>query len=85
MEYFFSSAARIFPATSIKKHDKELSKETYNALNELRAVLESQAWDDAAELVSLFDPQAAPGLAPYLNDRALLTSLPVAVELARED
>ena len=60
---------------------EELSKETYNAMTELRAVLESQAWDDAARLVTSLDPEAAPGVAPYVNDKALLTSLPVAVQL----
>ena len=40
---------------------EELSKETYNAMTELQAVLESQAWDDAARLVTSFDPEAAPG------------------------
>src|SRR5262245_26251993 len=47
---------------------EELSKETYNAMTELRAVLESQAWDDAARLVTSLDPEAAPGVAPYVND-----------------
>lgn len=64
---------------------EELSKETYNALTELKAVLESQSWEEAAALVASFDPEITPGLAPYLNDRTLLTSLSVAVELARED
>jgi outer membrane protein assembly factor BamB len=64
---------------------EELSKEAYNALTELKAVLESEAWEDAARLVTSLDPGTAPGVAPYVNDRSLLTSLPVAVQLALED
>lgn len=64
---------------------EELSKETYNALTELQAVLESEAWDDAARLVTSFDPEASPGVAPYVNDKGLLTSLPVAVRLTQAD
>ena len=64
---------------------EELSKETYNAMTELQAVLESEAWDDAARLITSLDPEAAPGVAPYVNDKALLTSLPVAVQLTLAD
>jgi outer membrane protein assembly factor BamB len=64
---------------------EELSKEAYNALTELKAVLESQAWEDAARLVTTLDSESAPGVAPYLSDRTLLTSLPVAVQLTLED
>ncbi|HEX5105296.1 MAG TPA: PQQ-binding-like beta-propeller repeat protein, partial [Pirellulaceae bacterium] len=60
---------------------EELSKEAYNAMAELQAVLESEAWDDAARLVTSLDPEAAPGVAPYVNDKSLLASLPVAVQL----
>ncbi len=64
---------------------EELSKETYNVLTELHAVLESKAWDDAAKLIAALDPTAGRGIAPYFDDRALLTSLPVAIQIARED
>jgi outer membrane protein assembly factor BamB len=64
---------------------EELSKEAYNALTELRAVLDSQAWDDAAQLVTSLDRESTSGVAPYVSDRALLTSLPVAVQLTLED
>ncbi|HMC10689.1 MAG TPA: PQQ-binding-like beta-propeller repeat protein, partial [Pirellulaceae bacterium] len=64
---------------------EELSKDTYNALTELKAVLESESWDDAARLVTSLDPVAAAGVAPYVNDRTLLTSLPVAVQLTLDD
>lgn len=64
---------------------EELSKETYNALSELQAVLESEAWDDASRTVATLDPGAAPGVAPYLHDKALLASLPVSLQLIQED
>jgi outer membrane protein assembly factor BamB len=64
---------------------EELSKETYNVLTELHAVLQSKAWDDAAKLIASVDPASARGLAPQFSDRTLLTSLPVAIQLARED
>ncbi|MDX1946361.1 MAG: PQQ-binding-like beta-propeller repeat protein [Pirellulaceae bacterium] len=64
---------------------EELSKETYNATTELQAVLESEAWDDAARLITSIDAESAPGIAPYLRDRGLLASLPVAVRLTLED
>ena len=64
---------------------EELSKETYNSLNELQAVLESEAWQDAARMVTSLDPEAAPGVAPYYKDKDLLVSLPVAVRLTLTD
>lgn len=64
---------------------EELSKEAYNAMTELQAVLESEAWDDAARLVTSLDAEAAPGVAPYVNDKSLLASLPVAVQLTLTD
>ncbi|WP_425614008.1 PQQ-binding-like beta-propeller repeat protein [Anatilimnocola sp. NA78] len=64
---------------------EELSKETYNLTSELQAVLESEAWDDAARIITSVDHEAAPGVAPYVKDRQLLTSLPVAVQLLLND
>ncbi len=64
---------------------EELSKETYNSLTELQAVLESEAWQDAARMVTSLDPEAAPGVAPYHKDKDLLVSLPVAVRLTLTD
>ncbi|MCE9525536.1 MAG: hypothetical protein K8R36_05730, partial [Planctomycetales bacterium] len=64
---------------------EELSKETYNSLTELQAVLESEAWQDAARMVTSLDPEAAPGVAPYHKDKDLLVSLPVAVRLTLAD
>lgn len=64
---------------------EELSKETYNSLTELQAVLESEAWQDAARMVTSLDPEAAPGVAPYYKDKDLLVSLPVAVRQTLAD
>jgi outer membrane protein assembly factor BamB len=64
---------------------EDLSKEAYNALTELQAVLESEAWSEAARLITSADAEAAPGVAPYLADRRLMTSLPVAVRLVLDD
>jgi outer membrane protein assembly factor BamB len=64
---------------------EELSKEAYNTTTELQSVLESEAWPEAARLVTSLDAEAAPGVAPYLKDRVLLASLPVAVRLVLDD
>ncbi len=64
---------------------EELSKEAYNLTSELQAVLESEAWEDAARIITSVDPEAAPGVSPYVKDRQLLTSLPVAVQLLLGD
>lgn len=64
---------------------EEVSKETYNLTSELQAVLDSEAWEDAARLITSVDPEAAPGVSPYVKDRQLLTSLPVAVQLLLKD
>lgn len=64
---------------------EEVSKETYNLTSELQAVLESEAWEDAARMITSVDPEAAPGVSPYVKDRQLLTSLPVAVQLLLHD
>jgi outer membrane protein assembly factor BamB len=59
-------------------------KEAYNALTELKAAIESEAWEDAARLVTGLDPAQAPGIAPWIDDAALAVSLPVAAQLAHE-
>ncbi|MEX2173461.1 MAG: PQQ-binding-like beta-propeller repeat protein, partial [Pirellulaceae bacterium] len=64
---------------------EDLSKETYNTTTELQALLQGEAWLDAARLITSVDAQAAPGVAPYLQDRELLASLPVAVRLTLDD
>ena len=64
---------------------EELSKETYDTTTEIQAVLESEAWAEAARLITSVDAEAAPGVAPYIKDRMLLASLPVAVRLTLDD
>ncbi len=64
---------------------EELSKEAYNTTTEIQSVLESEAWPEAARLITSLDAEAAPGVAPYLKDRMLLSSLPVAVRLTLDD
>ena len=64
---------------------EDLSKEAYNAMTELQAVLESEAWPEAARLITSADGEAAPGISPYLADRRLMVSLPVAVRLVLGD
>ena len=61
---------------------EELSKETYNAVAELNALLESAAFDDAARLVAALDAEMIQGVAPDLRDRRLLASLPTAIASA---
>lgn len=61
---------------------EELSKETYNTLAELQAVLDSKAYDDAARMVAGFDPNSVLGVAPIATDERLLVSLPAAIRLA---
>ena len=59
-------------------------KEAYNTLTELKAAIESEAWEDAARIVTALDPAQAPGLAPWIDDPLLAVSLPVAAQLAHE-
>ena len=61
---------------------EELSKETYNAVAELNALLESAAFDDAARLIASLDAELFQGVAPHVRDRRLLASLPTAVAMA---
>ncbi|NLF70603.1 MAG: PQQ-binding-like beta-propeller repeat protein [Candidatus Anammoximicrobium sp.] len=61
---------------------EELSKETYNAVAELNALLESAAFDDAARLIASLDGDLFQGVAPHVRDRQLLASLPTAVAMA---
>jgi outer membrane protein assembly factor BamB len=63
---------------------EEVSKETYNTVTELAALLEGQAWNDAARLLTGIQPPAAAGVAPWPEDKDLLVSLPVAMRLMQE-
>jgi hypothetical protein len=59
-----------------------LNKETYNAVAEMNALLESAAFDDAARLIASLDAEMFQGVAPHVSDRRLLASLPTAVGMA---
>jgi outer membrane protein assembly factor BamB len=61
---------------------EELSKETYNAVAEMNALLESAAFADAARLIASLDAEMFQGVAPHVSDRRLLASLPTAVGMA---
>lgn len=63
---------------------EELSKETYNAVAELNALLESAAFDDAARLIASLDAELFQGVARHVRDRRLLASLPTAIGMALE-
>ncbi len=65
--------------------EEELSKDAYNILAELHAILESDAMDDAARMITSIDPMTLSGVAPYGNDRQLLVSLAAASRLAVRD
>jgi len=63
-------------------YEEELSKRTYNVLAELRALLDGEAYDDAARMIASIDPTSVRGVAPISDDRKLLVSLPAAVRLS---
>lgn len=61
---------------------EDLSRETYNVVAELNALLESAAFDDAARLIASLDAELFQGVAPHVRDRRLLASLPTALGMA---
>jgi outer membrane protein assembly factor BamB len=61
---------------------EELSKDAYNLLAEMQAILDSDAYDDAARMITSISPDAVAGVAPHGRDRQLLVSLPSAIRLA---
>jgi outer membrane protein assembly factor BamB len=63
---------------------EEISRETYNVLAELRVALDSSSLDDVARLVMSLEPGSLYGLAPSLDDRNLLVSLPAAIRMLLE-
>jgi len=63
----------------------DISKDAYNALAELQAILDSGAPDDAARIVMNLDAEMLNGTAPHTADRNLLVSLPTAVRLLLND
>jgi len=60
---------------------EDLNRETYNAVAELHALLDSAAFDDAARLIASLDGELFQGVAPHVRDRRLLASLPTALEM----
>ncbi len=63
----------------------DISKDAYNALAELQAILDSDAPEDAARIVMNLDAEMLYGTAPHTADRNLLVSLPTAVRLLLND
>lgn len=59
---------------------EQVSKETYNVLVELQAVLESGDMTEAARQISSLNAEMLQGLSPMVTDRQLLVSLPAAME-----
>lgn len=64
---------------------EELSKDAYNFLAEFQALLESEAFDEAARMIAAVEPHAAQGVAADRRDPRLLVSLPAAIRLAMRD
>ena len=48
----------------------------------MQAVLDSDAYDDAARMITSISPDAVAGVAPHGRDRQLLVALPSAIRLA---
>lgn len=64
---------------------EELSKDAYNILAEMQAILDSDAFEDAGRMITSISPDAISGVAPHGRDRQLLVSLPSAIRLAVRD
>ena len=60
---------------------EQLSKETYNALAELNALLDSDALDDAARRVTSLQPTITAGVSTVDDDPDLLANLATAIRL----
>ena len=60
---------------------EEVSKETYSAMTDLQSLIDSQAWEDAAEAITLLPADTSAGVAPWPADKGLFVSLPTAVQL----
>lgn len=76
----------IDPATLRRRHPlvEEWSKETYNVLAELEAIVSSDAPDEAARMITRLEPELAAGLAPFGRDTDRLLSIEAAVESAMQ-
>jgi outer membrane protein assembly factor BamB len=63
---------------------EELTKSVYNVLADLDVMLESDAFEDAANRIASVTPEDDQGIAPYGDDSQLLLSLPTAFNLATD-
>jgi len=63
---------------------EQFDRQTYDALAQLRAALESQAWTDAAGVITSVTTSLR-GIAPSPRDRDLLVSVPTAVQLVLDE
>ena len=61
---------------------EDVSKETYNVTSELRAVLESDALEDAARMLSRLDLSQFQGLTPAVDDKSLFVSATNSIQAA---
>jgi hypothetical protein len=61
---------------------EEFSKQAYNSMAELEALLQSDAFDAAARMMTSLDAESLTGVAPAAHDGRLMVSLPAAVRLA---
>ncbi len=64
---------------------EELDKDAYNYLAEFQALLDSEAFEEAARMIAAARPHATFGVAADRRDARLLVSLPAALRLAMRD
>ena len=74
-------SAPLPPAKMAHLYDRE----AYSTLQELRTLIESQAWEEAAQHLTSPNFTQPAGVAPWILDASLLVSLPVAVRLAHAE
>lgn len=81
------SAETLIEQRDVWRHPlvEELSKEAYNFLAEFQALLEGEAFDDAARMIAATELHTAAGVAADRRDPRLLVSLPAAIRLALRD
>lgn len=59
----------------------EIDKDVYNQLAELRALVQGEAFDDAAQRIAAIEPGRVRGLAPHSGAADWMISVPTAVDL----
>ena len=64
---------------------EQLGKETFNLAAELQALLESEAWDDAARRIISLDLNAFPGLTPSATEPQLLVTVSLLLKQLHRD